>query len=290
MKIFRNVVSPDYLSVMRIPLMEGRKFTGHDDEKSQPVMIVNEAFVRRFFAGRDPVGHRIHGWGEWFRVVGVAKDSKYHHLSESPLPYVYFPFAQVYREDMNLAFYVRTQSNPKLALPMLRAKIHELDPNVSVFDTTPLKEFIGASLYPQKVAATLLTVMGSLAVVLAAIGLYSVMAYGVAQRTQEIGVRMALGARRSDVIAMVVRQGLMLAGAGLIAGSLLSFALARSIATLSFTDSAMGGGAKLMGGNVTDPLIYLCAAAFLFAVAAAAAYLPARRAAAVDPMQALRAE
>ncbi|QNI31540.1 ABC transporter permease [Alloacidobacterium dinghuense] len=291
MKIFRNVVSPDYLNAMRIPLVEGRNFTEHDGENAQPVMIVNEAFARRFFAGRDPVGHRIHGWGMWFRVVGVAKDSKYHYLSESPLPYTYFPFRQVYREDMNLAFYVRTRGNPEHALPVLQAKVHELDPNVSVFDVSPLREFIGASLYPQKVAASLLTVMGGLAVLLAAIGLYSVMAYAVAQRTQEIGVRMALGARRTNVIAMVVRQGLMLAGAGLAVGALLSLAMARSIATLSFTDSGMGGGAKLIGGSsVADPLIYVCAVVFLFAVAAAAAYLPARRASRIDPMQALRAE
>jgi predicted permease len=290
MKIFRNVVSPDYLNTMRIPLVEGRSFTEHDDENSQPVMIVNEAFVRRFFAGRDPVGHRIHGWGEWFRVVGVAKDSKYHYLSESPLPYTYFPFRQVYREDMNLAFYVRTQGSPEQAMAVLREQVRELDPNVSVFDAMPLKEFIGASLYPQKVAASLLTVMGGLAVLLAAIGLYSVMAYAVAQRTQEIGVRMALGARRSDVTRLVVRQGLTLAGAGLIAGVVLAVAASRSVASLSFTDSAMGGGAKLLGGSAADPLIYLGAAIFLFAVAAAAAYLPARRAAAVDPMTALRSE
>lgn len=290
MKIFRNVVSPDYLNTMRIPLVEGRNFTEHDDEKSQPVIIVNEAFVRRFFAGRDPVGHRIHGWGEWFRVVGVAKGSKYHHLSESPLPYTYFPFRQVYREDMNLAFYVRTQGSPEQAMAVLRQKVRELDPNVSVFDAMPLKEFIGASLYPQKVAASLLTVMGGLAVLLAAIGLYSVMAYAVAQRTQEIGVRMALGARRSDVTRLVVRQGLTLAGAGLIAGVVLAVAASRSVASLSFADSAIGGGAKLLGGSAVDPLIYLGAVIFLFAVAAAAAYLPARRAAAVDPMTALRSE
>jgi predicted permease len=291
MKIFRNVVSPDYLSVMRIPLVEGRNFTEHDDENSQPVMIINEAFARKFFAGRDPIGRRIHGWGTWFRVVGVAKDSKYHYLSESTLPYTYYPFRQVYREDMNLAFYVRTRGNPAQALPMLQAKVHELDPNVSVFDASPLREFIGASLYPQKVAASLLTAMGGLAVLLAAIGLYSVMAYAVAQRTQEIGVRMALGARREDVIAMVVRQGLALASVGLVAGALLSLAAARSIAGLSFTDSAMGGGAKLIGkSSAIDPVIYLCAAAFLFAVAAAAAYLPAWRASRIDPMQALRAE
>jgi predicted permease len=290
MKIFRNVVSPDYLNTMRIPLVEGRNFTEHDDEKSQPVMIVNEAFVRKFFAGRDPIGRRIHGWGEWFRVVGVAKDSKYHYLSESPLPYTYFPFRQIYREDMNLAFYVRTQGNPEQAMALLQAKVREVDPNVTVFNATPLKEFIGASLYPQKVAASLLTVMGGLAVLLAAIGLYSVMAYAVVQRTQEIGVRMALGARRVNVIAMVVRRGLTLAGAGLVAGAILSVAASRSVASLSFTDSGMGGGAKLLGGSAFDPLIYLGAAVFLFAVAAAAAYLPARRAAAVDPMTALRME
>ena len=291
MNIFRNVVSPGYLPLMHIPIVEGRNFTDADNE-SQDVgaMIVNEAFVRRFFAGRNPIGTRIHGWGNWFRVVGVAKDSKYHYLGETAPPYFYVPFRQIYREDMNLAFYVRTKGDPDSVLSTLRARVRELDPNVTVFDAAPLKEFIGASLYPQKVAASLMTVLGSIALLLAAVGLYSVMAYSVAQRTQEIGVRMALGARPSHVMGMVIRQGLKLAAAGLIAGAVLALLMARAVASVSFTNSGMGSSAKLLGEGVNGPVIYFAAAGFLCVIAGLASYLPARRAAAIEPMQALRTE
>jgi predicted permease len=290
MNIFRNVVSPGYLPLMHIPLVEGRNFTAQDNENAPAVMIVNEAFVRRFFAGRSPIGTKIHGWGDWFRVVGVAKDSKYHYLGESTPAYFYVPFRQVFREDMNLAFYVRTRGDSDSVLSTLRAQARAIDPNVTVFDAAPLKEFIGASLYPQKVAASLMTVLGSIALLLAAVGLYSVMAYSVAQRTQEIGVRMALGAQPAHVLGMVVRQGLVLTVAGLVAGSALAIALGRAVASVSFTNSGMGANARLLGSGANDPLIYVAAAVFLCVVAALASYLPARRAASVDPMQALRTE
>ncbi|HSY01328.1 MAG TPA: ABC transporter permease [Acidobacteriaceae bacterium] len=292
MKMFRNVISPGYLDLMRIPLVEGRNFTEGDNENrdSTKVMIVNQAFVQRFFAGRDPIGHKVHGWGNWYRIVGVAQDSKYHYLAESQVPYFYVPFRQVYRADMNLAFYVRTHGDPDRLLPSLRAVVRKIDPNVTVFDAVPLKEFIGASLYPQRMAATLLAALGALAVLLAAIGLYSVMAWSVAQRTQEIGIRMALGARPAAVLGMVVRQGLKLAAMGLAAGVLLTLAAGRSIAAVSFTDSAMGNSVSLVGHDAADPWIYVAAVAFLCGIAALAAYVPARRAASIDPMQALRSE
>ena len=292
MSIFRNVISPGYLPLMHIPIVEGRNFTEADNEdKTSPaVMIVNEAFVRRFFHGRDPIGTRIHGWGSWFRVVGVAKDSKYHYLGESTPAYFYVPFRQIYREDMNLAFYVRTKGEPDSVLSTLRAQVRDLDPNVTVFDAAPLKEYIGASLYPQKVAASLMTALGSIALLLAAVGLYSVMAYSVAQRTQEIGVRMALGARPAHVLAMVIKQGLALTAGGLIVGAALAIVMARAVASVSFSNSAMGSSAKLLGGGANHPLIYIGAAAFLCAIATLACMVPARRAAAIDPMQALRIE
>ena len=218
MKIFRNVISPGYLPLMRIPVTEGRNFTEHDDEKSQLVMIVNQTFARRFFGAGNPIGRRIHGWGEWLTVVGVAQDSKYHYLSEAATPYFYVPFRQVYRADMTLAFYVRTKGDPNGALAMVREKVREIDPNVTVFDAVPLEEYIGASLYPQKLAASLLGVLGSIAVMLAAVGLYSVLAFAVTQRTHEIGIRMALGASPADVLGLVVRQGLTVASVGLVVG------------------------------------------------------------------------
>jgi predicted permease len=292
MNIFRNVISPGYLPLMHIPILEGRNFTEQDNEsdKSPLVMIVNQAFVRRFFAGRDPIGKQVHGWGAWFRIVGVARDAKYHFLGESTPPYFYVPFRQVYREDMYLAFYVRARGNPEIVLPTLRAQVRAIDPDVTVYDPVPLKEFIGASLFPQKVAASLMAILSGLAVLLAAVGLYSVMAYWVAQRTQEIGVRMALGARPVHVLGLVVRQGLLLSAGGLVAGVAMAVALSRALSSLSFTNSAMGVGEKLVGAGVSDPLIYFGAAIFLCALSMVAAFLPARRAASIDPMQALRME
>jgi ABC-type antimicrobial peptide transport system permease subunit len=291
MNIFRNVISPGYLPLMHIPIVEGRNFTEEDNE-TQDVgsVIVNESFVRRFFAGRDPIGHKVHGWGRWFRIVGVAKDSKYHYLGEGATPYFYVPFRQIYRADMAIAFYVRGHGDMNSMLRTLRAQTHSIDPNVTVFDSVPLKEFIGASLYPQKVAASLMGVLSSIAVLLAGVGLYSVMAYWVAQRTQEIGVRMALGARPAQVLGMVVKQGLLLSAGGLAVGTALALALSRAASSLSFTNSAMGGGANLMGARAADPFIYIGAALFLCLLSALAAYVPARRAASIDPVQALRTD
>jgi predicted permease len=290
MKIFRNVVSPGYFDLMRIPMIDGRDFTRLDDEKSNSVMIVNQTFARRFFAGANPIGHKVRGWGRWFTIVGEVKDSKYHYPGESPLPYFYVPFEQIYRADMQLAFYVRTKGDPSVALPILREKVAEIDPNVSVFDAVPLTEYVGASLYPQKVAASLLSVLGSLAVLLAAVGLYSVMAYSIVQRTHEIGIRLALGARPADVLQLMVWQGLKLTAAGLVIGLALALAAARSVSAISFASSAMGLGGKLLGVSASDPFIYAGAALFLTGVALLAAYIPARRAAAIDPMEALRYE
>ena len=288
MKIYRNMISPDYLHLLGIPIVEGRDFTAHDDEKSPRVMIVNQAFVDRFFAGRSAIGRQIHGWGEWFTVVGVAANSKYHYLSESPLPYFYVPFRQMYRADLDLAFYLRTPGNPETALALVRQKAREIDPGVTVFDALPLSEFIGASLYPQKVAASLLSVLGGLSVVLAAVGLYSVMAYSVAQRTHEIGIRMALGARQADVLRLVVRQGLSLVLAGLVVGAGLSLALSRTIAAMSIFGPAMDTPTKLLGTSATDPLTYAGAMLALLVITFFATWIPARRAAGVDPMTALR--
>jgi len=185
---------------------------------------------------------------------------------------------------------VRTRGEPLGILSALRAQTREIDPNVTVFDAAPLKEYIGASLYPQKVAASLMAIMSALALLLAAVGLYSTMAYSVAQRTQEIGVRMALGARPGRVLVMVVRQGLTLTAFGMAVGIGLAWVLARMAASISATNSAMGATQKVLQGNATDPLIYAAAIVFLGAVAALAAYFPARRAARVEPMEALRTE
>jgi predicted permease len=290
MKIYRNMISPDYLQLLGIPILEGRNFTAHDDEHSPLVMIVNQAFVDHFFAGRSPIGRQIHGWGQWFNVIGVAANSKYHYLSESPLPYFYVPFRQVYRADLDLSFYVRTQGDPEAAVAVIRQKAREIDPNVTVFDAVPFSEFIGASLYPQKVAASLLSVLGALSVVLAIVGLYSVLAYSVAQRTREIGIRVALGARPADVLRLVIREGLSLVLAGLVVGVGLSLAASRSLSSMSIVGSTMDTPTKLLAVSAMDPLTYAGAVLLLLVTAFLATWIPARRAASVEPMVALRCD
>lgn len=278
MKIDRNVVSPGYFKLMRIPLLEGRDFTEQDDVKTQPVMIVNQTFVKRFFGGRDPIGRRVHGWGEWFTVVGEVKDSKYVDLAEAQLPYFYVPFRQIYRADMSLSFYLRTKGEPNDAIALIRGEVRGIDPNVSVIDAMPLADHIGETLYAQKVAASLLSVLGTLALLLAAVGLYSVMAYSVTQRTHEIGIRMALGAESRDVLRLVVKQGLALTLIGITAGLLAALALGRLLAS------------SLYGTTTTDPVTFIAASLMLAGVAMLASFVPALRATKVEPMEALRYE
>jgi predicted permease len=278
MQIYRNVVAPGYFKVLGIPLLVGRDFTEQDD-LSKPVkrvMIVNETFARRYFGGGYPIGRKVHGWGEWFTVVGVVKDSKYHTPNEAPRPYFYVAFRQVYRADQGIAVYVRAGGDPNQAVGTLRRAVRAMDPNVSVYDAMPLTEYISASLFVQKIAAWLLGVLGMVALVLAAVGLYSVMAYSIGQRTHEIGIRVALGAKSRDVLGLLVRQGMGLTLAGLVVGVLSAAAVMRLAAGL------------LVNVSATDPLIFGGAALFLAMVALAASYVPARRATRIDPNRALR--
>jgi predicted permease len=276
MKIFRSVVSPGYFSLMRIPLIEGRDFTEQDDDKRTPVMIVNQTFVNRFFGGRDPIGRKVNGWGKWFTVIGKVKDSKYNNLTEAPLSFFYVPFRQVYRADMGLTFYTRTSTGPSEAIATMRREVKAIDPNLTIIDALPLAEHIVATLYPDRVAASLLSVLGGLALLLAAVGLYSVMAYSVSQRTHEIGIRMALGAERAHVLKLVVSQGLVLTFIGIAAGLVSALALGRLMASF------------LYGTTATDPKTFIAVSALLTGVALLASCIPARRATKVDPMVALR--
>jgi predicted permease len=278
MKIFRSVVSPGYFQLMRIPLVEGRDFTEQDGDKRTPVMIVNQTFVNRFFGGRDPIGRKVRGWGKWFTVVGEAKDSKYNNLTEAPLSFFYVPFRQVYRADMGLTFYTRTTTNPSEAITTMRREVRAIDPNVTIIDALPLAEHVVETLYAERVAASLLSALGGLALLLAAVGLYSVMAYSVSQRTHEIGIRMALGAERAHVLKLVVGQGLALTLIGIAAGLVAALALGRLIASF------------LYGTTTSDPTTFLAVSALLAGVALLASCIPARRATKVDPMVALRYE
>jgi len=276
MKIYRDLVSPGHFEAMKIPLVEGRDFDLRDDATSLKVMIVNQEFVRRFLANRSVIGRKVHGWGEWFTVVGVAKDSKYHRVTENPQPYFYIPIRQIFRPEYGLTFNVRTSGPVNEAIAALRRAATAIDPELTIFDAEPMTEYVAASLFGAKVAASLLSVLSGLGLLLAAIGLYSVMAYAVAQRTGEIGIRVTLGAQPGDIMRLVIRQGLAFAAAGLIVGSLAAAALARVVS------------AMLVGVGPTDAQVYAVAAAFTALVTLASAAIPAWRALRVDPAVALR--
>jgi predicted permease len=278
MKLYRNVVAPGFFDLLRVPLLDGRDFSERDDQRTLPVMIINDAFVQRFFAHRNPLGRRVWGWGKWFTVVGVAKDSKYQDITEKPRPYFFVPFRQVYREDRAVAFYIRTAGDANASIPALRRQVRLMDPNVGVYDAMPLAEYIGASLYPVKVAAILLSALGTWCLALAALGLYGVLAYTVSQRIHEVGIRMALGARPADVVRLVVGQAMLLVACGLAVGAAAAAGLTRLV------------GSALVGIGAGDPGVFLGAALILGTVAALASFVPAQRAAGVDPVVALRHE
>ncbi len=282
MHTYRDMVASGFFNLMKIPLLEGRDFDLHDgavglhDDPTPKVMIVNQEFARRYFAGRDPLGHKVRGWGEWFTIVGVARDAKYRQVTESPQPYFYIPIRQVYRPEYGTTFLVRTSGPINDAIAAIRREAAALDPGLVILDSEPLSQYVSASLYGQKIAAILLSVLGGLALLLAAVGLYGVMAYSVAQRTSEIGIRVTLGARPGDVLSLVIRQGMGLALIGLAVGSLAAAALARVVSAL------------LVAVSPADPSVYVGAALFTVAVAMTAAAIPAWRALRVDPMVALR--
>jgi len=241
-------------------------------------VIVTQAFRRRFFAGRNPIGHKVRAWGDWFTVVGIAADSKYHTPNEAPMAHFYAPLRQVYREDHSLTFYVRTAGPAEQGVAALRHEAAALDPNVSAVNAMPMADYITAALYPQRVAAMLLGCLGALAVLLAAIGLYGVMSYSVSQRAHEVGIRIALGAASGEVVAMLVGQSMRFIGVGLGVGIAIALALARAASGV------------LLHVSAADPAVYAGAALFLAAVALVACYIPARRATHIDPNISLHAE
>ena len=278
MKIYRSLVSPGYFGLMKIPILEGRDFNMRDDITAPPVMIVNQEFVRRYIATGIAVGRLVRGWGKWFRIVGVVQNSKIYRLTEAPQPYFYVPMRQIYRPEMGLVFYVRASSSISSAITALQRQAQAVDPAVPVFDVTSLNDIIAASLFTQRISASLLGVLGNVALLLAAVGLYGVMAYSVAQRTNEIGIRMALGALSRDVLRLVLGQAAKLAMMGVVVGIAVALALTRLMSTLLF------------GVSATDPTTFAGVALLLVVVALAASYVPVRRAMKLDPVVALRYE
>ena len=277
MMIHRATVPPGYFNLLRIRMLEGRDFTERDEAKAPRVIIVNETFARRFFRGGNPIGRKVQCEGTPMTVVGLVKDSKYHTPIEGPTPFFYIPFRQWFKPGLNFSIFIKTVGDPSRMTPVLRQEALALNRD-AVFSTRLLSEATTRSLFAQRVAASFLGVVGSIALLLSAIGLYSVMSYAVSQRTQEMGIRMALGARPGDVVGLVLRQGFRLIVPGLLTGSVVALAASRIV------------GGMLVNVSASDPLTFASAAAFLGLVAALASYLPALRATRVEPMVALRNE
>jgi putative ABC transport system permease protein len=273
-----NIVGLNFFSTMGIPIVQGRDFNTYDVETSPRVVIVNEEVARRYFAG-NAIGKKIR-FGDaknpQREIVGIARNAKYRNLREQTLPFIYLPLGQEYQPGMTLM--VRTQSNPSGFVPSLRNEMRALNRDVPVFSVQTMTDRIGSQLSAERMIAVLLSIFSGVALLLAAIGVYGVMAYAVAQRTREIGIRMALGAEGKDILKLIVSQGLILVVIGTGVGLMLSLAFTRVLQTLLFDVSA------------TDPLAFGAIIALLMLVGLLACYLPARRATKVDPLVALRYE
>jgi putative ABC transport system permease protein len=282
MQVAKNWIGPDYLATMSIPLLSGREFALSDAATSPKVAIINETTARRFFANRNPIGSRFaFGSGNRVRpdieIVGVVKESKHNNLRDVARPFVYLPYTQ--RADLGeITFYVRTEQDLASLAPMLRREVNRRDGNLPIYGLKTLQQQVDESMFGDKFMTFLSVCFGSLAAGLAAIGLYGVMAYSVTRRIREIGIRMALGATQVSVAWLILREVMLLALAGLLAGVPLAFALGRAVESLLFDVKA------------GDPLVFIAASLLLGCVALLGGYLPARRAAKVDPMVALRCE
>jgi putative ABC transport system permease protein len=275
-----RVATPDYFRTMEIPIVRGRGFTEQDKAGAPPVVIVNETLARRHWAGQDPIGKRIRFYGpperaQWMQIVGVVADVK-HELDIPVEPEYYLPMAQDSWPGMVLV--ARTSVEPSSLATALRQQVWAIDKDQPVFDVKTMQEVRSTSVVLYSFSSVMLGIFAGVALVLASIGIYGVMAFAVTQRTQEIGIRMALGARTADVLKLVVKNGMKLALLGIVAGLAGSWALTRFIEKLLF------------GVQPTDPLTFSLVSVCLLLAAFVACYLPARRATKVDPLVALRYE
>jgi predicted permease len=271
-----SVVTPGYFSALRVPFAAGREFDERDGPEAPPVVIINQRLADRYFPGRDPVGLKLNLWDKPRTIVGVTRTGKYRSLNEPPRSYLFLPVEQI--GDHTLAAVIRTTVAPGSVASAVEQTALRLDPAVKPMAAMPLTDYMAAAYLIPQTAAVLLTVLGSIALLLAALGIYAVIAWSVGRRVREVGVRMALGASRPGMIWMFVREGLRLAGLG---------------AALGLVGALLGGrllGSLLVDVSAGDPLTYLLAIPTLALVTAFACWLPARRAARVDPMTALRTE
>jgi len=275
-EIDRGIVAPNYLQTLRTPLLAGREFSDQDNATTQPVAIVNQAFINRYWPGQQALGKRVQYNGQWTTVVGVAANGKYRRLIYDPTPLILVPMTQNYRSEAILQ--IRTAGDPLAITSAVERTVASLNPDLPLFNVATLKDQMQMGNVFERIAVSLASSFGLLALILAAVGIYGVVSYTTRQRTHEIGIRMALGAAKSDVFRQVIGQGFRLALAGLAVGLAASFALTRFLRGMLF------------GIGTADWLTFISVAALLCLVALFACYIPARRAASVDPMQALHTE
>jgi putative ABC transport system permease protein len=267
---------------MGIPLLQGRDFTEADSEQSNPVAIVSQWLVRQQYPGEDPIGKRLYvNIGGVSRpigaeIVGVVGDIKMNTLSDDTLPAIYLPHTQLWVGLMTFA--ARTSLEPTSLTPAMAAAVRSLDPSLPLADVATMDDVVGATLARPRTVSTLISVFALIALALAGVGVYGVMSYSVSQRTQEIGVRMALGASAQSVFRMMIGQALKLVLAGIVAGAVAAAWLSQFLTTLLFQTRRF------------DPWTFVLTALILAAVAALASYVPARRGTRIAPVEALRAE
>lgn len=278
MMALKDSVSPGYFDTVRIPLVKGRKFSDFDRHDAARVVVVNEAMARKFWPGQDAIGKHIRLAVDNLtrEVVGVVKDSVTYTLSEQPPPVLYMPLDQ--QLSPYVVLHVFTEANPSAILPTVVARVQTLDENLALGKAATIQQTMASGLWAPRMGAALFGILGLLAMLLASIGIFGVMAYTVAQRTNEIGIRMALGARPRDILRLVVGQGMRLTLIGIGVGVLGALAVTRLMRTLLFNISPY------------DPLTFIAVSAVLATVAFLAAWLPARRAARIDPVLALQQE
>jgi predicted permease len=278
--LLANIIDEHYFPTMDMSVERGRAFTADDKEGTLRVAIVNEELAKTYWPGQDPLGKRFRlndANNPWVEVVGLTKTSKYIFPGEKPTKFLYLPFAQT--ESSNMLLVVQTAGDPTTALPEIREVIHGIDANQPIFNVRTLSTFYEqrAVAIPMMIAE-LISTMGLLGLTLALVGLYGLIAYSVSRRTQEIGIRMAIGANKDDVMRMILRQGFVLSGVGIGIGALATTAVARLLL------SALSGFAAM------NPVTFVVVPLLLVAVTLTACYIPARRASTIDPIRALRYE
>jgi macrolide transport system ATP-binding/permease protein len=269
-----NQVSENYFKTLGIPLFFGREFARSDDQNAPLVAIVNRTMVERYWRGQDPTGLRLQVKGRWARVVGVVADSKYENVAETPKPFFYVPLRQDFDREPDL--YLRTTRPSQTVLAAVLREVHALDPNLALYETITLREQAMRAAAPQLIAVTLVSILGGLALLLAAVGLYGVLSYSVAQSTRELGLRMALGADAANLLRLVISRGLRLTTGGIVFGTVVALLLTRLLGQLLYNVSPH------------DPVVFGLVLAVMITTAIFACLLPAWRASRTDPARALR--